>query len=247
LAGADWQASMLRAALFTQQALPLTTDIFSGFVGSAAEVQEDRPREGTRKQSGTLDNAELQVTISPIRVDIALMPPPVRPENVAGEVPFATGELNAELAKFERRLLVWLPRWEVPTTRVALIVLARAAADSVDAAYEILKNNLTSVRVRPGEMSDLLFRVNWKAKTQLIPEGVYNRLTTWSALKMTWHALTFPTGPDVRIKDRDFAQVEMDINTLAERTLPLPRGDLANIFKEFFKLAAQIAELGEVP
>jgi hypothetical protein len=164
-----------------------------------------------------------------------------------GDFPLSFGELKIELAKFERRILAWLPMWEVPTTRVSLIVQALAPASSSEAAYEILRENLSSVRVRPGEMRDLSFRVNWRTKTKTIAEGYYNRLTTWTALKVRASASSAPGGPEVALPERDFAQVEMDINTPAERAEPLARDKVNTIYEEFFQLAAKIADVGESP
>src|SRR3954452_15922717 len=121
-----------------------------------------------------------------------------------GEFPTTTGELKAEMAKFERRLTAWLPKWREPTIRVALIVQARTPAQSVAAAYEILRDNLTSVAVMPGAMSDLIYRVNWKAKTAATVEGYLNRLTTWSALQFRVIANSSPDGaPEIELKVRD--------------------------------------------
>jgi hypothetical protein len=247
LAGADWQASSLRIALFTQQALPLTTDVFTAFAGEQPDRQEDRPKEGVRRQIGRMEDAQLCANITPIMVDFVIGPLPQTAENLMGGVLLTFGELKSELAKFERKVLAWLPKWEVATTRVSLVVQARAPASSTTAAYEILRDNLSSVRVRPGEMSDFNFRVNWKAKTSNIPEGYYNRLTTWNALKFKITAAGGLGAPEVALQEKDFAQVEMDINTPAERAEPLPRDKLSAIYKDLFELAIKISDTGEGP
>jgi len=247
LAGADWQASSLRIALFTQQALPLTTDVFTAFAGEQPDRQEDRPKEGVRRQIGKIEDAQLSANITPIMVDFVIGPLPQTAENLMGGLSLTIGELKSELAKFERKVLAWLPKWEVATTRVSLVVQARAPASSTTAAYEILRDNLASVRVRPGEMSDLIFRVNWKAKTSNIPEGYYNRLTTWNALKFTTTAAGGIGAPEVALQEKDFAQVEMDINTPAERAEPLSRDKMNTIYKDLFGLAIKISDAGEGP
>jgi hypothetical protein len=243
----DWQAISLRTILFAQKALPTTTDLFTGFAGEPPEHQEDHLKAATRKQTGRLDDAVLQVSISPIFVEFALTPQQPTMEMVMANTGLALGELNAELAKFEKRMLNWLPKWEVPTTRVSLLVVARAPADSTAGAYEILKRNLRSVQVKPGDMSDLIFRVNWRANTKTIEEGYYNRLSTWASLKLQGNAGTGPDGLGVRILEKDFAQVEIDINTPAERVEPLPPDRIPTIYQEFFQLAAKIAQVGEPP
>jgi hypothetical protein len=248
LAGADWQTTSLRIALFTQQALPLTADLFTAFAGEAPDRQEDRPKQGVRRQVGIIDGAELSANITPIMIDFTLAPPPVTAEALMGDLSsLSTGEVKSELAKFERRTLSWLPKWEIATTRVSLVIQARAAASSKKAAYEILRSNLKSVRVQPDEMNDLLFRVNWKAKTSTVPEGYYNRLTSWSTVRFMATAQSGPGSPEVSFGEHHFAQVDIDINTPAERFEPLPRDKMGTIYKELFQLAVNVVEAGEGP
>jgi hypothetical protein len=245
LADAEWQASTLQLALFTQRALPVNTDVFTAFAGAAPDSEEDRPKEGLRRQIGKIDDSELYIQITPIRVDIVLRAPPT--ETPLGGVQVTIGELKAELAKLARMSLEWLPKWDVPTTRLALIVRALARAESPIGAYEILARNLRSVQVRPAEMSDLIFRVNWKAKTSTIPEGYYNRLTTWSAVSILMTGTAGAAGPQVPLSSNEFASVEMDLNTPAERTIQLPVEKLTTIYKDLHQLAVEIADAGERP
>src|SRR5262249_34981790 len=154
--------------------------------------------------------------------------------------PPTLGELNVELAKFEKRILAWLPKWEIPTIRASLLVIARAKASTTEEAYEILKRNLVSVNVKPGKMTDLVFRVNWKTPTKAIEEGYYNRLTSWFTLKLQGRVQMGPDSPSVEYIQEHFAQVEMDINTPAERAGALPPDRLQTIYEELFKLAGEI-------
>ena len=248
MARTNWHATSLRIVLFTQQAFPTTSDLFTAFVGEAPDSQEDRPKEGVRRQIGNVDNARLQVTINPVMVDFILTPLPLTAENIMGDLSsMSLGEFDAELAKLERRVLTWLPKWETATTRVSLVVQARAPANSNEEAYVILRDNLTSVRVRPGEMTDLFFRVNWKAKTKTVSEGYFNRLSTWCAINLKAMASTQPSNAGVIIQDRYFAQMEVDLNTPAERAEPLPREQIPIIYSELFRLAEKIGEGGEGP
>jgi hypothetical protein len=230
--GANWEAASLRLALFTQQAAGPGIDTFTAFAGNSPDSDEDRPKEGTRRQVGPLDNADLQVITTPVRVDIALSVPAIKPEEMLGSFPISFGQLDAELAKFETRSLAWVAGWRVPTIRVALLVAARARADTIDGAYEILKDNLRSVNVQPGKMSDLVFRVNWKASTSAFSEGYYNRISNWSAQRVMVNAGGgLPGRLDIQVSQRDFAQMDLDLNTPGERSTALLRGELAPIFK----------------
>ncbi len=68
-----WEARQLQAVVFLRKTIP-AIDIFSQLVGEAPESQQERPKEAIRVQSGPFLRGLLQVTISPIRVDIVLSP-----------------------------------------------------------------------------------------------------------------------------------------------------------------------------
>jgi hypothetical protein len=240
--GADWQAATLQLVLFTQRAIPLNSDIYSAIAGSPPESQEDRPKQATRTQTGALGDIQLRVILTPIRIDVIVAPPPI---DASAHV--TMGELKAELGKFAKLILDWVPRWDVPTTRISLIVNALTGTSSLEAAYEVLRENLSSVRVRPGEMGDLIFRVNWRAKTGTTDEGYYNRVTTWSTHRFALTATTTTLEAAVPLQMLDFASVQMDLNTPAERTAPLPPEKLSTMFKELHQIAIEIADTGEHP
>lgn len=241
----DWQAALLRVVLFTRQPIPPNFDLYSQFNdGAQPDSQEDRPKEGVRRQTGQIGEAQLRVAFSPILAEIVVDPVPPTAETLFAGHAHTFGSIEIELAKFERRILAWLPKWNFPTTRASLVITARSPAESLVAAYDVLRENLRSVRVQPGEMTDFLFRVNWKAKTKAVDEGYYNRLTTWSAVKFVTSGGTV-SGPEVVMSERHFAQLDIDINTPAEHSEPLPPEKLAIIYKEMFALASRITEVGE--
>jgi hypothetical protein len=241
VAGADWQASHLQLSLFTQRALSLNADIFSAFAGAPPDVQEDRPKEATRRQGGRMNDAQLSVQITPVRVDIVSAP---APSAAIGEDQFSIGELKSQLTKFAKASLDWLPTWDVPTTRLSLLVRAVAFAETPAACLQILQDNIRSVRIRPDEMSDLIFRVNWKAKTATLAEGFYNRITTWTVHQLVMSGMTGP-GQDIPLLTKNFAQVEMDLNTPHTRATALPPDRLTTIYKDLHQLALEIADNGE--
>lgn len=244
-----WEASILRVALFPTQAVSRELDVFTQLVGEAPDSQEDRPKEGVRRQTGTLDDANLLIVTNPLRVDIlagtslALGATPTEVSGlIAGLIP-TLGPVNERLDWFSKLILNWIPRWDIPTKRVSFIGQMLAPAENHDDAYRILSEHLQSAKVTP-EMNEFLYRVNWKVKTDRIPDGYYNRLTTWSAVRFNVNAGSLQATM-TRLKESYFAQLEVDINTPAERNEPLPCDHLAPIFQDLFTLAIENSETGE--
>ena len=139
----NWEASQLQAVVFLRKAIS-AADVFTAITGDGPETQEDRPKEGVRVQTGPFLGGSLQVVLNPVRVDIILSP--------AGgaELIFAPqtlGDFETKLEEFVSVVRKWLPNCGLPTLRLSLVAKALAPADSMDAAYEILKANLKSVIV----------------------------------------------------------------------------------------------------
>jgi hypothetical protein len=228
--------------LFLRKALP-PTDIYSALTGTAPDTQEDRPKEGVRLQTGSRSaDRILQVIFAPVRLDIVASS--VIGADILGGASPILGDFRVEIQNFATMIRDWLPKCDFPVLRLALVAKALAPADTSVGAYEILKDNLKSVEVRPGEMRDLLFRVNWRAPTTAMPEGYLNRLTTWTALRFGVRA-SVPGGPELATIERHYAQREIDVNTPVEHDHELPRDGLVHIFSELFEVVLRTAELGE--
>lgn len=238
----NWEANHLQAVLFLKRALP-PRDLFTAVVGTEADSVEDRPKEGRRVQSGIIGGSLLQVTVNPQRVDITQAPVLSAEEflNVASLGPF-----EAAVDNFAAMVKNWLPHCDFPTIRLAVVARAFAPAASATEAYEILRDNLTSVQVQPGKMRDMIFRVNWPATTTIMPEGYLNRLSTWASIDAVARTLG-ASGGDVVMSTRHFAHREIDVSTPVEHAEELPRDALMPIFDELFQLVAGFEEVGEAP
>jgi hypothetical protein len=244
----NWETLQLQAVVFLARAAA-ATEMYNALTGRSADSQENR--QGMRIESGAHGGGVLQVSMSPIRVDILLgarpEPPPMTQQGVPVAMPPITlREFDTPLSNFAKMVGSWLPIANLPIFRLALVAKALAPAQSRIEAYEILRNNLTSVNVDPDRMEDLSFRVNWKLPTTTVSQGYLNRLTTWSAIVFRMTA-GLPGTPQVIVSEQHYAQREIDVNTPAQNTEELPRDALATIFDELFRTVAETASTGEHP
>lgn len=240
---AEWKAASLQAVLFTKAPTPRTVDIFSMLVGSPADTVEERAKEGFVRQMGRLGDKLLQVGVNPIRIDIVLSPPPPEPTPDDPGVRIAMGSFEDELNTFSIMVRKFLNEADLPIVRASLVCAALAETDSRSSAYEVLAGHLKSVKVE-SEMEELLYRVNWKAKTELLEESYLNRIATWSAVKLSVSAGTSPF--DARpLSQTNFARIELDINSPAERTEIITKDRVVSIFDRFVFLALENIKKGE--
>jgi hypothetical protein len=70
----DWQAQLLRLTLFAPKALPGAEAIWRNITGRDPDVDENRVREAIRRQSGPIDDRQLEIAITPGRVDVVMVP-----------------------------------------------------------------------------------------------------------------------------------------------------------------------------
>lgn len=239
----DWGAAALQIALFSK-ATPFSPslDLYGALFGVEPDVSEERPKEGARRQQGQIGDVQVQVGITPLRIDVVLSPVQTVGLN-ADALPISMGEFGAEADKFAERVTKWISGFSSPLSRIAFIGVAVASASSREDAYGILAQSVKSLKITP-KMQDLIYRVNWTAPTARLKEGFLNCLTTWSAFKLSTSA-GFSPRETVQLTERQFARIDLDYNTPAERDEPLPQSELAGLFQELFTLAKATVAKGE--
>jgi hypothetical protein len=238
-----WRAASFQVSLFPKTPIPKSADIYSALVGAAPDTREDRTKEAVVRETGMLGENLLQVGFNPIRLDIVLSPP--QPDASLGGMDFrlSMGVFTEEMAIFSKMVSKWLEAANLPATRISLVCSAVTETDSRESAYAVLAERLKSVQVRP-EMEEMLFRVNWKAKTALLSEGYLNRISTWSSVKLAINA-GIGMSHMATIKETNFAKMDLDINTPHDRTEIIPADRIVPIFDQLVKLAEENVAKGE--
>jgi hypothetical protein len=238
-----WRAASLQLSLFPKNPIPSSADIYSALVGAPPDTREDRTKEAVVRETGMLGENLLQVGFHPIRLDIVLSAPPPEASLGGMDMRLSMGIWAEEMASFSKMVRKWLETANVPAKRMSLVCSAVTETDSRESAYAALAERLKSVQVKP-EMEELLFRINWKAKTGLLSEGYLNRISTWSAIKL---AINAGVGMNnmATIKESNFAKMDLDINTPHDRTEIIPADKMVPIFDQLVKLAEENVAKGE--
>jgi hypothetical protein len=97
-------------------------------------------------------------------------------------------------------------------------------------------------------MKELLFRCNWPFESKAVGGLMINRITTWSAIRVTQSRLQI-TGESFNVSpgpELDAVRLEIDHNTDQAISAPFDKARLVPIFEELVELAQQNAERGEV-
>ena len=241
----DWNAESLRISLFTRVAPKITEQDWQRLTGQEeAETRTQIP--GGRAFIGSALGGQLTLAMPGPRIDCVLSP---KPDGPAQDFSLnSVGPWSQMSETFLTATIPWIRQLDIETTRVAFGCVLLLKAEGRDDVYARLGDLLTSVTVKP-DMRDLLFRVNWRKNSKVVPELSINRLTTFSAVQISLatFALDSATPAKVSLTSRsDFVRLEIDHNTSQEWDKPFDREQVVSIYEELASLADENAKNGEV-
>jgi hypothetical protein len=241
-----WQAQVLRLTAFLSAPLdPGVADtLWMSTTSALPEVDENRPREGFRRQSGPFEDGQLEILIAPTRIDW-VMAPKVDP-NAAPPMYFASFERGIEVLSTSAPQ--WLRTGSPSIRRLALgAVLLMPASDKVR-TYQKLGSMLKSVQVDAVRSSDLFYQINWPRQSNVVPGLRLNRVTKWNALVMRLHnfELSGAVIQSAASTDAHYCRLECDHNTAEEHVEPFEPAQIDKLFQELCRLAIDNVESGEV-
>lgn len=169
------------------------------------------------------------------------------PEESAGWA--GIGPLDTALPAFLDLMRNWLSEVDCDFSRLALGAIVRRPVESAVAGYRELSNYLPFDL--DTDASDLLYRINRARPSEALADGtLVNRLQTWSVLHAEIVRLSAGGGLSAELTRPEspwyFARLEMDINTSAERDVPIPRDRRIAVIEEFVELGLEIAAHGDI-
>jgi hypothetical protein len=145
----------------------------------------------------------------------------------------------------------WLERSPFPINRIAFGGVLLSETKDRREGYQALKTLLKSAKVDPDEMRDVVFGVNWRAKSSVVSGLVLNRITNWSVAQISQMLLQLSAGalaPSSGMPESLSAvRLEMDLNTDQEHKDPFDNKDVVPIYGELVAMAYENAAKGERP
>ena len=217
-------------------------------MGSDPEIDDNRPREGIRRQGGPFEDWYLETMIAPARIDWVLAPK-VDPQ--ASDQPLLYhGSLDKAMGDFTAAGHKWLAAGSPSIYRLGVGAVLLMPVASTKAAYQKLGDMLAVVRVDPDHSLDFFYQINWPHASTVVRQVTLNRLTRWSALGVRSVNLQIDDNkasvqsslPD----DRHYCRLECDHNTQARQTEPFAPTDIRKLFQELCGMVEENAKQGEV-
>jgi hypothetical protein len=239
----DWQTQLLRFTLFTPVVLPGSETIWRNITGRDPDIDENRVRETIRRQSGPVGDRQLEIVVTPGRVDVVMVP------GLQDGLPgMYFGPAEAEIPGFVALVRSWLDQIARVENihRLAFGAVLVLMVHDRNASYRKLDRLLPSVRVDPVNTREFLYRIN--RPKMYFGNLELNRVTTWNSGARKTFGLSASAGqPSTAISEEFFVRLEVDNNTPAERTEPLEPGEIVPIFETLVEMALENAARGELP
>jgi hypothetical protein len=136
--------------------------------------------------------------------------------------------------------------------RVAVGIVAVVRVQTRQEAYQYLAQLLPSVSIDAEGTRDFLYQIN--RPRQISVDGLsttVNRLSRWSVATVVRLTVTAPASVPIqtsqRAKEEMILQAEIDVNSDADRTDPIPPRNCRALIQSFCGLALEILNKGDLP
>lgn len=239
----SWQTEHLRLTVFTS--VQLERSAIDGLWSTLANAEPDQVVDQPKLQTSVrVANVQLegrdisfQLASSPLRLDITWSP------GMSTELrfPVIAADMNSAFPALETAASQLFSQVG-DVVRVAVGGAFVLNAVTRENAYEGLAQRLPIEGLSAATCSDLLYQINRPSHSTVIPQLQINRLSKWSAVKLSMVSIpgaTVGTAPDLNA-----IRVEVDINTSPENQQSLTAQGTA-LVSELIAQAIQRVEQGD--
>lgn len=245
-----WHAESLRLTAFPITATPLN-DInwWSELMGEPAETKTVQSKLDRHTEQGLFLGAKLVNQVHPNRIDWLIQ----LTDQESGAIAFPTiGPFLEVIEPFIELMLRWFKLNTCPELkRLAFGPILLYPVDSRVAGYRQLSVYLPSIKLDSEGSSDFLYQINRiRNSTSKIDGLKINRLSKWSVSAIQRMDFSVGKESDLSVTKRQAhyaCRLDLDINTAAEFSGPLPKKQLSLIFQELVDRAKEIALEGDIP
>jgi hypothetical protein len=242
-----WRAQALRFTVFKETPTdPEKTDWWAEVVGQPPENRIERVRERVLQDSGSLPDEPAESLILKIeseKIDWILQRTPAETDDESDLHTHTLGTFDEAITRFRVALDRWIPNMPA-VRRLAFGADVLQHATDHNAAYKLL-NDYLLFDVN-GTATDLLFRINRKVASRVLTDTQINRLATWSAVNFQAARLSTAArvAPGLHFLFTA-CRLQLDINTEANRDLPIEPDQIPLVLDELVGHARMIAAEGD--
>lgn len=237
----EWEVELLRLTAFTNDLIPPShfEEWWKKVAKTDAESVNRKPALGAFTAMGPVDDAGLQLAVTPGRVDWLF-----GPTTVEAVLEHSLGKYDAQDERFGQRLSDWLQLPAISINRLALGEVLRMPVPNRVEGYKTAAKLLPCVKLDPRTSKDFMFQINRPRESKVIPGLSINRLTKWAIVQMNVGVI----GSEKPASSAEFVRLELDISTDKDSQRDLSKDNgLSRLYEEFIGLCREIATKGDAP
>jgi hypothetical protein len=209
------------------------------------ETRVSKPATHEHIDEGPFDGGRLRLIVNALGI-IQWNILPATPTEVPSEI-MQIGPLSDVLPGFQRLAERWLPM-APPLSRIAFGPTVFLPAPGRRESYQLLGELLrASVNIDADRSSELVYRINRPRRSTVIEGLEINRLSTWSALKVSVVVAAVSGGANRLIQESYACRAELDINTAPTFQGTFDPPSAVRIFQELQQLGLEILQQGDIP
>lgn len=242
----SWEVELLRCTAFAADAVQLDRKLWDHLTGKL-EPLEVRSVPQT-VYIGSVDGPRLAVQAAGQRIDVVMQPMQGPPN---GSSRPTLGSLSDTAMKFQPIIDRLFAKQKI-LRRLAFGCVLTQGVQSVEEGKDCLLSALHDLHLKQtGDVHDIMLQINRRRKSKIIPTKDFhiNRLAKWS-MQQVVPAMFQVTGDALSLVSQSAIQqvrLDLDINTAAIWSKPLPANRLTKLFRELWAMADELQQRGDVP
>ena len=240
---APWSVDSLRLSVF-HPARKDRSGLWASLMGSSPESINERPREQILQEEGPAGKNRLLLATQSQRLDWNIVPS--LPANSGTTKFLFLADIDQALSLVQRALDVSARRVQ-QIGRLAFGAVLSQQVSSVSDGMGCLSTYLPFLDLERREGTDLLYQINRRRRSSLVPHVLVNRLSRWSLEYAQSAALLVSPARRPHLETSDpqtVVKLVLDVNTAPENNAISP-DKMPILLTEFLGFAQEIATSGD--
>lgn len=239
---AGWQAESLRVTFIANEPVAAAgKNWWQAATGSPPDTIVSKQNISEHSESGAFGNGQLEMKVMFNRVDW-LYTPTASPGDALSTLGCAKDVFDALKAP----MAAWLHVSDTPYVRIAYCPTVLRPVEDLVGGYRMVASYLPFLQIDPEVAKDVFFQINFPCKSNILDEMTINRLNRFMCA--TAQIINMGPGQLVPlIQTQHYCRAELDFNTDAERSTPIPSDICVDLISELVDFCREVMNNGVHP
>ena len=214
----------------------ITRNFWETIAQDKPDQRSQNPKNGYFQEVGIYNAMLMEIDGSGDRINISLSP-----QDPETRLLLSREQITSIIDQIVNSLEVLFS--DVVIMRYGMIIKYSEEVASKYESYESIRGVL-NIPLESDKASDFLYRINYPVE---IDQDIFNVVSTWSTMTSTIQRLLQNSSPNPLIKLKFFKNIDVDINTVPQRTKPISLAEIIKLTPHLVKIAFNVAQRGPSP